>query len=135
MPSLSEVPGTRSGGGEALNPSEGRALEGRKNDVRRSTRLSRRIPIAMTSLDPAHPFSGKCETAVINAHGCGVVLPERLEKGTPVAVQLISSGHSKNARVVLAISITGASWLLGLEFDTPSGNFWEVENPPADWLT
>jgi hypothetical protein len=25
------------------------------------------------------------------------------------------------------------SWLLGLEFDSPSGIFWEIENPPADW--
>jgi hypothetical protein len=88
----------------------------------------------ITSLDPAQNFSGKCETAVVSAHGCGVLLPERIEKGTPVAVELISNGRSKQARVVLAITVVeGASWLLGLEFDIPAGNFWEVEDPPADW--
>jgi hypothetical protein len=122
-------------GGDALNPSERIAPGKRENNVRRSTRLSLRIPIVITSLDPAYNFAGKYETAVVNAHGCGVLLPERLEEGTPVAVELISSGRIKNARIVLAISIVeGASWLLGLDFDIPSGNFWEVEKPPADWL-
>jgi hypothetical protein len=116
-----------------LSPSEGTALE-RKKDVRRSTRLSRQIPIVITSLDPAHSFSGKYETTVVNAHGCGVILPERLVKETPVVVELISNGRSKKGRIVLTISVVeGVYWLLGLEFDTPSGIFWEIENPPADW--
>ena len=25
-----------------------------------------------------------------------------------------------------------ASWLTGLEFERPN-NFWEIEDPPADW--
>ncbi|MCU1299977.1 MAG: hypothetical protein JWQ87_261, partial [Candidatus Sulfotelmatobacter sp.] len=117
-----------------LNLSEAAALENRKNNVRRSTRLSLRIPIVITSLDPAHIFSGRYDTAVVNAHGCGILLPELLETGKPVSVQLISSGRSKNGRIVLAISIAeDASWLLGVEFDIPESNFWEVENPPADW--
>jgi hypothetical protein len=125
----------KSGGQNALSPSQGTALESRKNDVRRSTRLSRQIPIVITSLDPAHIFSGKYETTVVNAHGCGVILPERLEKETPVVVELISNGRSKKGRIVLTISVVeGVSWLLGLEFDTPSGIFWEIENPPADWF-
>jgi hypothetical protein len=116
-----------------LSPSEGTALE-RKNDVRRSTRLSRQISIVITSLDPAHSFSGKYETTVVNAHGCGVILPERLEKEMPVVVEVISNGQHRQAKVVLAISVVeGVSWLLGLEFDSPSSIFWEVENPPADW--
>ena len=81
----------------ALSPSEGTALE-RKNDVRRSTRLSRQIPIVITSLDPAHSFSGQYETSVVNAHGCGVILPERLEKETPVVVEVISSGLRQSSR-------------------------------------
>src|ERR1700719_870565 len=37
-----------------------------------------------------HGFSGKYETTVVNAHGCGVILAERIEKETPVVVELIS---------------------------------------------
>jgi hypothetical protein len=118
----------------ALSPSEGTALERHKNDTRRSTRLARQIAIVITSLDPGRRFSGKYDTVVVNAHGCGVILPERLEKETPVAVELISNGQTKKARVVLTIALVeGVSWLLGLEFDSPAGGFWQIENPPADW--
>src|SRR5258706_10759565 len=103
LPSLTGS--SANGGWHMLNLSEVAALEKRKNNIRRSTRLSRRIPIAITSLDPAHSFSGKYETAVVNAHGCGIVLPTLLETGTPVSVELISNGRSKNGRIVLVISI------------------------------
>jgi hypothetical protein len=116
-----------------LNSSEGTALERLKN-ARRSTRLSRQIPIVITSLDREQNFSGKYTTVVVNAHGCGIILPVKLKNRTPVSVELISNGRSKMARIVLVISVTeGASWLVGLEFDTLAGNFWEIENPPADW--
>lgn len=125
----------KSAGKDAFTPGDRNIRERSEGDVRRSTRLSRRIPVLITSLDPAHNFSGKYETAVVNAHGCGIVLPERLGRGMPVAVELFSSGRSKKATVVLVITIVeDNSWLLGLEFDIPAGNFWEVEDPPADWL-
>jgi len=45
----------------------------------------------------------------------------------------VLNGSSRNCRVVLAIArLESASWLLGVEFDNP-GDFWQVENPPADW--
>jgi len=59
----------------------------------------------ITSLDPAHSFSGKYETTVVNAHGCGVILAERLEKETPVVVELVSNRRSKKGRIVLTISV------------------------------
>src|SRR3984885_7714526 len=92
----------KSGGRNALSPSQGTALERRKNDGRRSTRLSRQIPIVITSLDPAHSFSGQYETSVVNAHGCGVILPERLEKETPVVVQVTSRGQNRRGKCVSA---------------------------------
>ena len=117
-----------------MNPSGGTAPERHKNDVRRSTRLSRQIPVVIASLDPAHNFSGNYKTVVVNAHGCGVIVSEWLEKETRVTVELIASGRSKQARIVLAISLfESGSWLLGLEFDSPARDFWEIENPPTDW--
>ena len=70
---------------------------------------------------------------VVNAHGCGVIVREQLEKDTLVTVTLVSSGRSKQGRVVLGIPFNeNTAWLSGLEFDSP-GNFWGIENPPADW--
>jgi hypothetical protein len=70
---------------------------------------------------------------MVSLHGCGVIVPERLKNETPVMVKLVSNGASKKGRIVLAVPLLeNLSWLLGVEFDTPE-NFWQVENPPADW--
>ena len=108
-------------------------MEKDKNDSRRSTRLTRQIAITITSLDPTYDFRLDCTTVVVNAHGCGVIVREQLMKDTLVTVKLVSNGRSKKGRVVLGIPLNeNTSWLTGLEFDSPS-NFWEIENPPADW--
>lgn len=108
-------------------------LEGQGGNSRRSTRLSLQIPVVLTCLDPGRDFREECKTAVVNAHGCGVIVHERLKNGTPVMVQLTANGASAKGRVVLVIPLVeNASCLLGVEFDTP-GNFWGVETPPTDW--
>jgi hypothetical protein len=108
-------------------------VERSKNDVRRSTRLSLQIPVVITSLDPSRNFREECNTVVVNAHGCSVILHERLTNETPMTVKLVSNGRSKNGRIVLAISvIDNTSWLLGLDFDSPE-NLWGIETPPSDW--
>jgi hypothetical protein len=108
-------------------------LERLKNPARRSTRRSLQIPVVVTSLDSASAFHKECKTAVVSAHGFGFVAGERLKSETPVRVKLVSNGANKEGRVVLAIPLLETvSWFLGVEFDSP-GNFWEVEDPPADW--
>jgi hypothetical protein len=108
-------------------------LDNRKTPGRRSTRLALQIPVILTSLDPAYSFRKECKTAIVNAQGCGIVVPQLLDNQTPVTVELVSNGASRRGHVVLAIPLLeNFSWLLGVEFDCP-GNFWEVENPPADW--
>ena len=105
----------------------------RRNDVRRSTRLSLQIPVVVTSLDSTFDFYKECKTVFVNAHGCAIIVRERLADETPVMLKLVSNGALKKGRVVLAVALLeSVSWLLGVEFDSP-GNFWELENPPADW--
>ena len=110
-------------------------MERRNNAVRRSTRVALQIPVVVTSLDSACDFHKECKTAFVNAHGCAIIVQERLADETPVMLKLVSNGASKKGRVVLAVPLLeSVSWLLGVEFDSP-GNFWEVEHPPADWFT
>jgi hypothetical protein len=110
-------------------------LDKRKPSARRSTRLALQIPVIFTSLDPAYFFRNERKTATVNAHGCGIIVPQLLNHQTPVTVELVSNGTNKNGRVVLAIPLLeDFSWLLGVEFDCP-GDFWGVENLPPDWHT
>jgi hypothetical protein len=105
-----------------------------KSSTRRSTRLPLQIPVVVTSLDPTSSFRKECTTEIVSAHGCAVIVPERLKDGTPVTMQLVSNGTSKKGRVVLAVPLLeSVSWLLGVELDSP-GNFWGVRDPPADWI-
>jgi hypothetical protein len=107
-------------------------MERSGSDARRSTRLSLQIPVVVTSLDPATKFREECSTVVVNVHGCGVIVHERLESQAPIVVELVSSGARKKASVVAAIpTVKGASWLMGVAFDSPE-NFWQVDRPPAD---
>ena len=100
--------------------------------ARRPTRLALQIPVIRTSLDPAYCFRKECKTAIVNAHGCGIIVPQLLNHQTPVTVELASNGATKRGRLLAIPLLESFSWLLGVEFDSP-GNFWKIEHPPADW--
>ena len=86
-------------------------------NARRSTRLPLQIPVIVSTLTSARDFRRECRTVVVNAHGCGVIVPELLENGTRVMVKLLSNGSSKEGHVVLAIPLLRIShgyweWIL-----------------------
>jgi hypothetical protein len=101
-------------------------------NTRRSTRLARAIPVVLIGVGSNQNFQQQCETSVVNAHGCGLIVHEHLQRGTPILVKLIETGATREATVVLVTSIEPGSWLVGLEFYEP-GNFWGIVDPPADW--
>src|SRR5581483_1010725 len=63
---------------------------------RRSSRIPFSIPILVTSLKPGTHFSEICETLVVNAHGCTLRSPTKLEMGAPLHF------HSKEGRQTMA---------------------------------
>jgi hypothetical protein len=109
-----------------MSPSNGHAL-------RRSSRVPMSVPVRVTSLEPDTQFSEMCETIVVNAHGCALRFPMKLEKGR--ALQLHNrGGRQATAYVVVCDSMgsDGQSWRLGARFDRPQ-NFWGLESHPDDW--
>lgn len=102
--------------------------------IRRSTRLPLEIPLRVTSLDPKVAFAENCSTVTVNAHGCGLISPKRLEAGTRVRLEIVSDKQSTTARVLDVVSLNdeNTSWLLGMEMEH-AGNFWGIKYAPADW--
>lgn len=102
--------------------------------IRRSTRLPLEIPVRVTSLDPAHPFSEQCNTTLVNAHGCGLIAPCEFGHGIQVRIEIVSAQRHTTARVAEVVPLGGdpETWLVGLELDIP-GNFWGIEYAPSDW--
>ncbi len=102
--------------------------------IRRSTRLSLEVPVLLTSLDAALPFSVPGNTTLVNAHGCGVVAVREFAQGIKVQLEIVSAKRRTTARVAVVVPLGGdpETWLVGLELDVP-GNFWGIEYAPSDW--
>ena len=102
--------------------------------IRRSTRLPLEVPVLVTSLDPAQPFSEPCNTTLVNAHGCGLIVPRALAHGMRVRLEIVSTKRHTTARVSEVVPLGGdpETWLIGLELDIP-GNFWGIDYAPSDW--
>src|SRR5580704_11758322 len=101
---------------------------------RRSTRIRAQIPLRVTSLDPATPFSESGHTLVLNTQGCGVRPSRALEPGLAVSLDELPSGKSVPARIANCVPLgTGGQWwMVGIALDEP-GNVWGVHHAPADW--
>jgi hypothetical protein len=102
--------------------------------IRRSSRLPLEVPVLLTSLDPGLNFSERCNTTLVNAHGCGLISPRVLTQGVRVRLEIVSAKRHTTARVAEVVPLGGEpeTWLVGLELDVP-GNFWGIEYAPADW--
>jgi hypothetical protein len=105
-----------------------------RHAIRRSTRLPLEVPVRVTSLDAAQPFSEQCNTTLVNAHGCGVIVSRVLAHGVQVRLEIVSAKRHTTARVSEVVPLGGdpETWLVGLELDVP-GNFWGIEYAPSDW--
>ncbi len=102
--------------------------------IRRSTRLPLEVPVLITSLDAAAPFSERCHTTLVNAHGCGLIVPRALAQGIQIRLEIVSAKRHTTARVAEVVPLGGdpETWLIGLELEVP-GNFWGIEYAPTDW--
>jgi len=102
--------------------------------IRRSTRLPLEVPVRVTSLKSAVPFSEQCNTTLVNAHGCGLIAPRAIAPAIQVRLEIVSAKRHTTARVAEVVSLGGdpETWLVGLELDAP-GNFWGIDYAPTDW--
>lgn len=103
-------------------------------EARRGTRISRKIPLTIASLDPGDLFSEPGVTLLINPQGCAARFGRPLEVGTVVRLDGLPAKHTVTAQVVNCIPLGEYEkfWILGLVLDEP-GNVWGIESPPEDW--
>ena len=100
--------------------------------LRRSSRVPTAVPILVTSLDGPE-FSEVCQTLVVNAHGCLMLSPVKLDSGASLRFHT-KEGREATAHVV-ACQPVGAdthNWRLSARLDRPD-NFWGLKNCPKDW--
>lgn len=105
-----------------------------KHASRRSSRVPVNVPVLVTSLHPGTHFSEICETMVVNAHGCALKSPVKLDAGAPLHF------HSKEGRETMAqvvdcqpLGPDERGWKLAVRLDKPE-NFWGLNTCPEDWM-
>jgi hypothetical protein len=103
--------------------------------ARGGTRVPCKIPITLTSADPANPFSESCHVILANLRGCAARSPRPVATGSIVHLEGLPTGTQAPARVVNCISLGEFEklWLLGLALHEP-GNVWGIESVPEDWV-
>src|SRR6266403_1934936 len=82
--------------------------------LRRSSRVPVNVPILVTSLEPGARFSEVCETLVVNAHGCSMRSPVKLDAGVVVHFHS-KEGRETTAKVVYCQPLDSdrQAWRLG----------------------
>src|ERR1700739_1009290 len=90
--------------------------------LRRSSRVPINVPILVTSLEPGTRFSEVCETLVVNAHGCAMKSPVKLDAG------VLLHFHSKEGRETTAKVINCQPLTLDLSAGQPAAGLARSEN-------
>ena len=79
-------------------------------------------------------FEEETKTLVVNAHGALIHL--RADVKTDHKITLIHKGtqQAQASRVVyVGTTMQGGKAQVGIEFDKPSPQFWQISFPPDDW--
>jgi hypothetical protein len=100
---------------------------------RRSQRVMIRVPVTlqMTISGQKVVFQGVTES--VNDHGAMVVCKRPVAAGAEVDLLNDRTQQKQSCRVTRTPTESGATYLIPLEFVSPTPGFWHISFPPADW--
>ncbi|MDE3111187.1 MAG: PilZ domain-containing protein, partial [Acidobacteriota bacterium] len=104
---------------------------------RRSERVSQSLPIVVRGVDLlGQPFEERSSTLNLNLHGCRYASKYHLPKNTWITLEIPHGAERENVRARVAWIQRPRSirepFQIAVEMESP-GNFWALEEPPADW--
>jgi hypothetical protein len=113
------------------NPFQGDPLAFR----RRSQRVILSLPILVRTEDAPKDaaFEEETHTLVVNMHGALIVLAGKVEKGQKLRLRNRTTNAEQICRVANLGTKSGDKTQVGVEFLSPSPDFWHISFPPEDW--
>jgi PilZ domain len=103
---------------------------------RRSMRVLLSVPItAMGQNGAGKEFVEETRTLVVNAHGALITLAAQIAAGQQIRISHRATEESLMCRVVHIGSVQAGRAQVGIEFQTPSPTFWQIDFPPEDWVS
>jgi hypothetical protein len=101
---------------------------------RRSSRLTIDIPVEVICKGPQNKVRiEESRTFVVSAHGCALTLKTGVIPGDTIVVIHKISREEINCKVIMCRQGKEGGWDTGVEFQSPSPNFWHIAFPPDDW--
>ncbi len=108
-------------------------------DRRGSQRLKMFKRLTAVSLHPPHEFKGAIFLMDVGYHGCQLLTPVPLKRGTILEIAPAESYADGEALTVCAIwskpivsETLVTRYRTGVEFVKP-GNYWKINPAPSDW--
>ena len=101
-------------------------------DFRRSQRVLLRVPVRVSGVGTAGPFSEDTTTLIVNAHGALVSLAAKVTMGQTLSITNLRTDEKLDCCV--AHIALGQSAEIGLGFASSAPLFWRIAFPPEDWV-
>ncbi len=104
---------------------------------RRSQRIPFSLAVYVVDRSPSLGFIKRSEIVEVSSHGCQLLAPSPLPRGSQVRLDrrtrvALTTAHVIHSTPVEPIAVK--IWRIGLELVAP-GNVWGIAEPPADWVT
>ena len=103
---------------------------------RRSQRviLSLAVTLRTEDVPKDKSFEEETHTLVVNAHGALIALAGKVAKGQKLRLTNRATKEVQLCRVANVGPTSGDKAQIGVEFLTPSPDFWHISFPPEDWV-
>jgi hypothetical protein len=103
---------------------------------RRSHRVI--IGVAIVVMSEGSPkdkaFEESTQTLVVNAHGALIGLSANVKKGQLLRLKNRATKEEQLCKIMHLGQTTAGVTQIGVEFTSPSPNFWRIAFPPDDWV-
>lgn len=100
---------------------------------RRSQRVILRVPVIIHLVVGGKAEKLPASTVGVNSHGAMLSAARSLPPETRVEIEHKITRERKTGRVVRQPQGSPDGFLIPIEFDSPSGDFWHISFPPTDW--
>jgi len=101
---------------------------------RRSERVLLDVPVVLFGESLDHrPFREETFTVTVSAHGALLMLENRVAIGQKVRLANPGNWDEREAHVAYVGADHAGLAQVGIEFDQPSPQFWQVSSPPSNW--
>jgi PilZ domain len=114
------------------NPSKG----GPEPSRRRSQRVILTLAVKVRTEDGRRDgsFEENTQTLLVNAHGALIALAHKVEKGQKLLITNTATKVEHRCQVAHLGPSSGGKYQVGIEFTSPSPDFWRIAFPPEDWV-